>query len=300
MLIRIIGYLKMPLTKKPVKVIRKVIRKGPRALAQTGISPKPLSPHPEQLAYEDENPVRYRYQLKSFKGKIIDPIALACWMHEHGKKDGRIFYVQWHGDRKKFLKEDPYNKNNILESLKPKYYKTAQKIRDYYSQKFLMLGMGAKELTKFRTQLMRYFLDSKENYEYTEDQVGMLVTLPRMYKEDKLLDKLRENYNVSVWQQKESNSTVVRKTLYYIDVNRKKNWDRYGNGRRQDEFFNYWFHDENDRLYCIDLEIANPFCHIWSRLIEFPLEIEGKVCQNSNRDNLNYYTFGSWEILEEF
>ena len=257
------------------------------------ITPKPLSPHSDDLGAVDKKP-DHRYQLKTDADKIIDPIALACWMHKHGKKDGRIFYIG------QGQAPYPYNKNNILELLTPEYYKTAQEIRDYYSQKFLMLGMGTKELTKFRTELMRYFLDSKENYEYTEDQVGMLVSLPRMYNEDQLLDKLRENYNVSVWRQKESNSTVVRKTLYYIDVNRKKNWDRHGNGRRQDEFFNYWFHDENDRLYCIDLEIDNPFCHMWSRLIEFPLEIKGKVYQNTNRDNLNYYTFGSWEILEEF
>ena len=257
------------------------------------ITPKLLSVHGVDLVNVDKKP-EYQYQLKTDADKIIDPIALACWMHEHGKKDGRIFYI---GQGQAPF---PYNKNNILELLTPEYYKTAQEIRDYYSQKFLMLGMGTKELTKFRTELMRYFLDSKENYEYTEDQVGMLVTLPRMYKEDKLLDKLRENYNVSEWREKEPNGTVVRKTLYYIDVNLKKN--RYASraGKWQDEFFNYWFHDENDRLYCIDLDMDNPFCRIWSRLIEFPLEVEGKIYKNIAKDNLNYYTFGSWEIREEF
>ena len=323
MLTRIIGYLRMPLIKKPVKVIKKVIRKGPRALAQTGISPKPRPPHPDQLAYENENPVEYQYQLTSFAGKIIDPIALACWMYEHGKTDTRIFCkIGPPGVEFPVPGEYPYNKDDILESLKPKYYKTAQEIRDYYSQKFLMLSLqtGAieshstlrrssptwgpdwkpeRQMTKFRTELIQYFVESKDNYEYTENHLGMIYSLPRLYKEDRLLDKFREKYNVSAWRQKEPNSIVVRKTLYYLDVNRKKNWHRHGNGNRQDEFLNYWFHDENDRLYCIDLDMCHPFQRIWARLIEFPLEVEGKVYKNMNRDNLNYYTFGNWEILEE-
>jgi hypothetical protein len=307
----------MPLIKKPATVIRKVIRKGPRALAQTGISPKPLSPHPDQFPYENEHPVEYQYQLKSFAGKTIDPIALACWMYEHGKKDTRIFCKGFTVDHQADLKDD------ILESLKPEYYKTAQEIRDYYSQKFLMLSLQSgtvkphstlrrssptwgpewqpeRQMTKFRTELIQYFVDSKDNYEYTENHLGMIYSLPRLYKEDQLLDKLREKYNIDSWRDKEPNSIVVRKTLYYIDVNRKKNWYRHGNGNRKDEFLNYWFHDENDRLYCIDLDMCHPFQRIWARLIEFSLEVEGKVHKNTNRDNLNYYTFGNWEILEEF
>jgi len=315
----------MPLTKRPVKVIKKVITKGPRALAQTGISPKPRSPHPDQLAYENENPVEYQYQLKSFEGKTIDPIALACWMYEHGKKDTRIFCkvgppgLEYPGPGR----ENSYDKDDILESLKPEYYKTAQEIRDYYSQKFLMLSLQSgtvkphdelrragptwgpewqpeRQMTKFRTELIQYFVDSKDNYEYTENHLGMIYSLPRLYKEDQLLDKLREKYNVDSWRDKEPNSVVVRKTLYYIDVNRKKNWYRHEKRSQKDEFLNYWFHDENDRLYCINLDMCHPFQRIWARLIEFSLEVEGKVYKNTNRDNLNYYTFGNWEILEEF
>jgi len=293
-LIRIIEYLKMPLTKT-----------FPRP-ARTGMHQKLTAPIGKKTTTSISSLKlnECKYKLETESGKIIDPIALACWMYEHGKKDSSMFYIAKH--------QTP--EYNILESLTPEYHKTAQKIRDYYSQKFLMLGLrsevystprdklGEPGLTKFRTELMRYFLDSKENYEYTDDQVGMIYSLPRLYKEDQLLDKLREKYNTSDWKNKEPHSKVVRKTLYYIDVNRKKNWHHTRATRymKNEEFFNYWFHDENDRLYCIDLEMNNPFRCMWSRLIEFPLEVEGTIYKNTAKDKLNYYTFGNWEILEEF
>jgi len=268
-----------------------------------------------------------RYTLSNVLGNLTDdPIALACWMHEHGKKDTSVFYSD-------------LAINNLIDSiggakvttstpLKPRHNKTAQKIRDYYSQKFLMISLRSQHklanvppgypprplLSKFRIELMQYLVESKDNKEYTEDQIGMIYSLPRLYKEDQLLDKLREKYNVSAWKDKEPNALSVRKTLFYIDVHRKTNWHaatrrvspdsgwvkRTPVYRKNKEFFNYWFHDENDRLYCIDLEMDHPFQRMWSRLIEFPLEVEGKIYKNHSRDGLNYYTFSNWEILEEF
>jgi hypothetical protein len=256
--------------------------------------------------------LRCKYKLKAKSGKIIDPIALACWMYEYGKKDTSIFSVFNSVPSRDTPPARHSKEHNILELLKSNHFETAQKIRDYYSQKFLMISMksqhtfdGMPSLSKFRTELMQYFVESKNNQEYTDDQIGMIYSLPRLYNEDQLLDKLRENYNINAWRQKEPNGIIVRKTLFYIDVNRKRTWLRAPYARthpsnRQDEFFNYWFHDENDRLYCIDLEMDNPFCRIWSRLIEFPMEVEGKIYKNTAKDNLNYYTFNNWEILEEF
>ena len=54
------------------------------------ITPKLLSVHGVDLVNVDKKP-EYQYQLKTDADKIIDPIALACWMYEHGKKDTRIF-----------------------------------------------------------------------------------------------------------------------------------------------------------------------------------------------------------------
>ena len=255
-----------------------------------------------------------RYTLSNVLGnQTDDPIALACWMHEHGKKNTSAFFLNLDIN-------DLIDIGSVVEvptstSLKPRHNEAAQKIRDYYSQKFLMISLrGRDPLSKFRIELMQYFVESKDNKEYTEEHIGMIYSLPRLYKEDQLLDKLREKYNVSAWKDKEPNALSVRKTLFYIDVHRKANWNsttrrvspdpgwvkRTPVYRKNKEFFNYWFYDENERLYCIDLEMDNPFQRMWSRLIEFPLEVEGKIYKNHSRDGLNYYTFSNWEILEEF
>jgi hypothetical protein len=208
----------------------------------------------------------------------IDPVALSCWAHE----------------RKIILIESLYTNANERPIISNNQRKLATEIREYYGNKFLLMQLKGETLTKFRHELLG-FLAQEDKNRISHNIIGMIATLPRLYNEDKLLDKLRKEYNNSPWHASEPHGRKITTTLTFIDSHTKKAFRHHGQSRI--EWLCYWCHDENDRLYMLEMDLNCPFRNFWQKTIEHPFPVKGSPIKHEAKDGLQYYTLTDWEIL---
>ena len=181
----------------------------------------------------------------------------------------------------------------VIAASNEKYQDQAKKIRTYYSNKFMVMSFRNENMTRFRKQLLEY-LTFTDN-EYTEDHIGMIASLPRMYAEDSIIEDLKDCFNNSPWLDEENNGKPAEIDLTFVDSHTKRAFRH--TGRTRDEWMVYWCHDENDRLYMIEMDLDCPFRNYWSSTIEHTFRVQGTPIKHAAKDGLRYYTLVDWQIL---
>jgi len=222
-----------------------------------------------------------------------DPIAVSCYMHDNRLTNYTEVFT--YADMVVDKRLAPVT-TLLLAATKDKYQKQAQEIRNYYSQKFTMMLMRSSNphtLTRFRKQLLE-FLTFTDN-EFTMDHVGLIASLPRMYKEDSILEDLKDCFNNSPWEAREPHGKEIELDLTYVDHHSKRAFRHAG--RIKDEWLCYWCHDENDRLYMIEMDYSCPFRNFWANTIEHTFRIKGSPIKHEAKDGMRYYTLVDWQIL---
>ena len=162
-----------------------------------------------------------------------DPIAVSCYMHDNRLTNYTEVFT--YADLDQSVKSLGPITTLVLAATKDKYQKQAQEIRNYYSQKFTMMLMRSSNphtLTRFRKQLLE-FLTFTDN-EFTMDHVGMIASLPRMYKEDSILEDLKDCFNNSPWEDREPHGKEIELDLTYVDHHSKRAFKHAG--RTRDEW----------------------------------------------------------------
>ena len=223
-----------------------------------------------------------------------DPIAVSCYMHDNRLTNYTEVFT--YADLDQSVKRLGPIATLVLAATKDKYQKQAQEIRNYYSYKFTMMLMRSTNphtLTRFRKQLLE-FLTFTDN-EFTMDHVGMIASLPRMYKEDSILEDLKDCFNNSPWEDREPHGKEIELDLTYVDHHSKRAFKHAG--RTRDEWLCYWCHDENDRLYMIEMDYSCPFRNFWANSIEHTFRIKGSPIKHEAKDGMRYYTLVDWQIL---
>ena len=226
-----------------------------------------------------------------------DPIAVSCYMHDNRLTNYREVFSYGAGTYSEIsVKRLVPITTLVLAASKDKYQKQAQEIRNYYSQKFTMMMMRSSNphtLTRFRKQLLE-FLTFTDN-EYTMDDVGMIASLPRMYKEDSILEDLKDCFNNSPWEEREPHAEEIELDLTYVDSHSKRAFRH--SRTKKDTWLCYWCHDENDRLYMIEMDYSCPFRNFWADTIEHTFRIKGSPIKHEAKDGMRYYTLVDWQIL---
>ena len=225
----------------------------------------------------------------------VDPIACAYIMHKDPDWQNKIICPKNNTNFALDLSMDEFD--GLAYLVTEQYTAIAQKIRDHFSTKLLMLQLSKKELTSYRTELLKFL--SRKDYSYTANEIGMIRSLPRLWEEDTFLDELKENYNNNPWPEAGSEeSQDITITLIGTHTKRSHRYthQRYSTGK---EFTCNWFHDEDDRLYLIETENMDPYRLIWAELIKFSIDIHGTRVKNHSRDDLYYYQLHDWYILNK-
>lgn len=235
---------------------------------------------------QDEKPLK-EYQLP------IDPIAVSCYMHEHRLSNYTEVFQSLEASIFTPGFRDIGSVAAVVCANQPKYIRHAEKIRAYYGQKFMMLGMRNINMTRFRTQLFQYL--TRADKSYTADHIGMIASLPRLYAEDGILETLRENYNNTPWRDNEPHGKEISTTLTFIDSHIKKAFRN--SFKKRDSWLCYWCHDENDRLYMLEMDLDCPFRNFWQKTIEHPFPVKGSPIKHEAKDGMRYYTLVDWQIL---
>jgi len=230
----------------------------------------------------------------------IDPISISCYLHSNDsvsvKYALRAKLGLGHGFRVDF--------ESALPMVTDKHKEEAKIIRDHFAHKLLMVELTnspEKHSSKYRKTMLRFL--SRNDNAYSEDEIGMLLSLPRLYEEDQITDNLKANYNNSDWTPRDHQNVTIETTMTYIASHTKKSFrhsrslkDRMGI-TKPSEWICYWMSDCNDRIYMVEMDFDCPFRNYWESVIEHPFEVQGSPIQNSGRGGLNYYTFREWQIL---
>lgn len=220
-----------------------------------------------------------------FHSVQADPIA--CAVHMYDRPEWRTTIALPSSVRRSEFQQ-------VAPMVRKRDVKKAGQIRDYFSKKFLMLQLAGEHLSQYRRELLKML--TRNNNNFSDDETGMIMSLPRLFIEDQFLDELKENYNNDPWIDTTSERDVNR-TLTYIGCHTKKS-HRY-TGYRKSEFTCNWFHDEDDRLYLIETDIDSPYRMIWQDLIQYALDIKGDPVKCTKRDGMHYYELHNWFILNK-
>lgn len=142
-----------------------------------------------------------------------------------------------------FRLEDPEVKSRLM----GEDFSEAEVIKEYYSKKMMWINLRDSRLSDYRNNLVQFLSQVKSTL--SKKEVGMVVSLPYFYQEDQVLDSIVKNYRVSNCPNVKPNLTKFTRELVYIHqttrwVNKKK-------------FVFYWFADDNQFVYNIQLEDGN-------------------------------------------
>lgn len=224
----------------------------------------------------DREPYRYEY----------DPIACSLLLHSLNKDPRRVIFDV------ESTNELCFKHNNEM----PAYLAQAKEIREFYKNKYMMYSLKGVLNTSFRRDLLTLLSEDKDHF--IADEIAQLMSLPRMYHEDKTLGAISEQCNTQPFAEfKIPRPTDTRSQLSLLGVHTKKS-RRISKSKDNAEYFCYWFEDENNRANLIEMDMDNPFCNIWRNLIQNTLSIRGTRTEHS-RDQLNFYSWPTFEILDK-
>ena len=163
----------------------------------------------------------------------VNPLVLSVRLKKIKDADPTQWFRLEHPEVKARLMGDDFN--------------DAEKIKDYYSKKIMWNTLKDSRVSDYRKSL-QYLLEHPKTT-LNKKEVGMFVTLPYFYEEDQVLDSIAKNYRVADCPVVKPNLTKIQRELVYIHqtsrwVNKKK-------------FIFYWFADDNQYVYNIQLEEGN-------------------------------------------
>ena len=164
----------------------------------------------------------------------VNPLVLSVRL----KKIKTADPTQW------FRLEDPTVKAKLM----GEDFNEAESIKDYYSKKLMWNSLKDSKLSDYRSTLMSLLSQVKTTL--TKKEVGMIVTLPYFYEEDQVLDSIAKNYQVADCPVVKPNLTKFQREMVYVHTTSR--WIN------KTKFIFYWFADDNQYVYNIQIEEGNP------------------------------------------
>lgn len=165
----------------------------------------------------------------------------------------------------------------------------ANKIRDYYSKKFMMktlVGNG-DSLSNFRKAI--YKIINSDGKLITQDAIGPVYYLPMFYEYDKNVDEVKTQ--VSVHLPNDQGYETHTKPLTTIKRVEKK--------MKQTATIEYWFKDNNNFATVISITKDNPLLAVWDQIFSKSkvLQIKG-MYRPTRLDNFEYYSIKNWSLAD--
>jgi hypothetical protein len=126
-------------------------------------------------------------------------------------------------------------------------FNEAVEVKEYFSKKLMWASLKASHMSSYRQNLMQYIQHPKTVL--SKKEIGMIVTLPYFYDEDKVLDTISSTYRVENTPRVKPNLAKILRELVFIHTT-----SRWINKVKQ---ITYWFADDNQYVYTIQVEENN-------------------------------------------
>lgn len=208
-----------------------------------------------------------------------DPLLLSCTLHrliKESRENDSVKYLNWS------LNEYA---DKIASKITDQDRVFAESLKSYYNSKLLMAKLRGDHFTKFKTDLMQYLHNSPTTL--LQSFVGMVYKLPYFYEYDMQL--------VEIFDGAKSDLEKARVKLDRQDI-KLSFISKADNGQKRARHYEYWFKDENNLRFLVEVEKHNPIRILWENAIqEGDLSINS-IFEKKRRDNLEFYVAKGWHI----
>lgn len=209
-----------------------------------------------------------------------DPLVLSCSLKD--------YYI-----RTKILPS--LESSEIKENITPAIISHAENIRKYYTKKFFWLGLqNDRSVSGFRSRT-NYLLENRVRKVKDQDK-GIYFKLPWFYDEDMIYDEFKKTLNVA--RDTISNLSVQDRTKPFTKrlefLKTSFAW------QRKNKIERFWFKDDNNFLYGIEITVDNPLLEMFKETInEQSTHLFQTKIVEDRIDNLYYYKMHSFKIIKE-
>jgi hypothetical protein len=208
-----------------------------------------------------------------------DPLLVSCTLYrmiKESRENDSVAYLNWSlNDYADKITSKITDQDRVF----------AESLKSYYNSKLLMAKLRGDHFTKFKTDLMQYLHDSPTTLLHSF--VGMVYKLPYFYEYDMKL--------VEIFDGAKSDLEKAPVRLDRQDINLSF-ISKIDNGQKRARHYEYWFKDENNLRFLVEVEKHNPIRLLWEKAIqEGDLSINS-IFEKKRRDNLEFYVAKGWHI----
>jgi hypothetical protein len=162
----------------------------------------------------------------------------------------------------------------------------AERIRDYYSKKLMVITLREQRISKFRKDLSTFVHgDSKV---VKEELMPIIYRLPEFYDYDIEFDKMVRELNTRFEFPENTTAWSGTKTLKPIK--------KFVVKHRINKFSEYWLKDDDNKLCKIEVPIDNKLNHLWEHFFEQDSVPLVGLYKHMERDGISYFHLKNWEI----
>ena len=209
---------------------------------------------------------------------VEDPLVLACSLKELSKRNANSFYS---------LSSDEVS-GNITQEIR----EHAEVVRKYYTKKFFWTNLtNSRMLSDFRSRVC-FLLENRITKVKDQDQ-GIYFKIPWFYDEDMIYENFKKTLRVdTIASLGNARHNKMIKRLEFLKTS--FSW------QRKRKITRYWFKDDNQFLYGIELESDNPLLEMFDQYLkDNPVPVLETYLKEDRIDNMNFYKLYQFKFLKE-
>jgi hypothetical protein len=168
----------------------------------------------------------------------------------------------------------------------------AEKIREYYTKKFFWRALSeVRPLSDYRRRLINLLKNRIRNCK--DQDCGIYYKLPYFYEEDVVYEEFKKTLKTdSIDSLGSSRQNTMLKSLEFLKTSSVR--------QRKCKQIRYWFKDDNNFLYSIELTSDNPLLPIFDDYIkDRPTVLFETRISEDRIDNMHFYKLYSYKFVKE-
>lgn len=179
--------------------------------------------------------------------------------------------------------------DELFNHLKPEDREMANKVRDYYTKKFMVMTLKDQKLTMFRQDLKDYLVG--DGNKFVEKTIPMVYRMPEFYVHDVAFDEIKIDFEKTI---PKFDSLTRRVTERNVKLTPIKSFKK--SSKSRGKIVEYWLKDSRNHAYRFGIRQENTLLGLWNTLFNSGEMTISLNVQASRRDDLEFFNIGS--ILE--
>lgn len=174
----------------------------------------------------------------------------------------------------------------LFNNLRPEDREMANKVRDYYTKKFMVMTLKDQKLTMFRQDLKDYLVG--DDNKFVEKTIPMVYRMPEFYMHDVAFDEIKIDFEKTIPKFDSLNRRVTEHNVKLTPIKSFKK-----NSKSRGKSVEYWLKDSRNHAYRFSIKQENTLLGIWNTLFNAGEMTISLNVQASRRDDLEFFNIAS-------